>query len=560
MINYNSYSQMSNVALGKEKASLVLKHATVLDVFSEKWVQTDVAIENGVIVGLGSYEGKEELDLQGKYIVPGFVDSHLHLESTLVNPSELIHQALQFGTTTFIVDPHEAGNVAGLEGIQFIIDETSNVEGHVYVMAPSCVPAIDGEETGCILEAPKLSELKQNPRILGLGEVMDIPRVINGNVPMLKKLELYEDRVIDGHIIVVSDKELQAFVLAGVRTNHEAGSYEEAKAQVMAGVQVLIREGSAAHNLEAIVTGMIEDGVCCDKYSFCTDDKHIEDIIAKGHISYNVKRSIELGLDPIQTYKIASYNSCVAYHLRDQGAIAPGYKADLIILDDYKTVTIHDVLVGGKKISRTYTHDKKTPTHLLHTVNIGEFKPSQLDLPVTGPMPIINLIPGTLLTKMTHEEVPVSNGLFMENGTFNKITCIERHHATGHNGVGIIKGYDIKNGAIGTSVAHDAHNVIVVGDNDRDMLVVIERLKEIGGGYVIASEGNVVAELPLEIMGLITNQSHEVVDAKVAEMKEIAYSMGVNRGLDPFINLSFLCLTVIPEIKITTKGIAIFGE
>ena len=559
MINYNSYAQMSNVALGKEKASLVLKHATILDVFSEKWVQTDIAIENGFIVGLGSYEGKEELNLHGKYIVPGFVDSHLHLESTLVNPSELIHQAVQFGTTTFIVDPHEAGNVAGLEGIQFIIDETSHVEGHVYVMAPSCVPAIAGEETGCILEAPKLSELKENPRILGLGEVMDIPRVINGNIPMLKKLEVYEDCVIDGHIIGVSDKELQAFVLAGIRTNHEAGSYEEAKAQVMAGVQVLIREGSAAHNLEAIVKGIIEDGVCCDKYSFCTDDKHIEDIRSEGHISYNIRRSIELGLTPIQAYKMASTHPASCYGLKHLGAIAPGYSANLVILNDEQRVDIHEVFYKGKMIERVLVREEKVvPAELLHTINIGTFTKNKLDVFVEGPQAIINIVPGQIVTQKTVEEVPVENGLFKPNAEYNKITCIERYKASGRNGIGILKGFNLKNGAIASSFAHDSHNLIVVGDNDADMMVAIERIREIGGGYVIASKGKVVEELALEVMGLITNRPHEEVDAKVAKMKDIAYGMGVPKGLDPFINLSFLALTVIPEIRITTTGVMEF--
>lgn len=560
MINYKEYPVMAKVALGAEKASLVIKNVTYLDVFNEKWTNGDVAIENGYIVGIGDYNGYIEIDAKGKYLVPGFIDSHLHLESTLVNPSELIFQALQYGTTTFIVDPHEAGNVAGIDGINFMINETNDSEAHVYVMAPSCVPSIEGEDTGCVLEAPELAELKNNPRILGLAEVMDIPRVINGNEAMLQKLDVYKDRIIDGHIIGVNSKELQAFVLSGVKTNHEAGTYEEAKEQVAAGVQVLIREGSAAHNLDGIVKGIIADGVSTEKYSFCTDDKHIEDIIAHGHISYNVKRSIQLGLDPIKTYKMASYNTCVAYNLKDQGAIATGYKADFVLLDDYKKVKINDVFVAGRRISREYNHVKQTPANLLNTVNIGEFHSDKLTLKVTGEMPIINLVPSTLLTKMTTEDVPMYNGIFIQNNVYNKITCIERHHATGYNGIGILKGYGITNGAIGTSVAHDAHNVIVVGDNDSDMMVVINRLKEIGGGYVIASQGRVVAELLLEIMGLITNQPHEVVDTKVAEMKNIAYAMGVNQGLDPFINLSFLCLTVIPEIKITTRGISIFGQ
>ncbi len=557
-MDYTQYPALAAVALGKKKASLVVKNVQFLDVFNEEWVTGDVAVHGGYIVGVGTYDGEHEIDGAGKFLVPGFVDAHLHLESTLVNPSELIFEALQFGTTTFVVDPHEAGNVSGIAGVQYMIDETADTQAHVYVMAPSCVPAVPGEDTGFVLDGKALAKLKENPRILGLAEVMDIPSTLEGAPFMMEKLAVFDDRVKDGHIIGISHGELQAFSLAGIRTNHEAGTYEEAKAQVQAGIQVFIRQGSAARNLKAIVTGIVEDGVSTDSYSFCTDDKHIEDIISEGHISYNIKEAIALGLDPIKAYKMGCTNACRTYGLHNQGAIAPGYRADFVLLDDVKDVAIHSVYAAGEAVRKTYNHVKQAPDHLLHTIHMGDMNEQRLSLPVEGAEPIINMVPGQIVTKKTVEVVPQEDGYFKANHIYNKIACIERHHNTGRNGVGILKGYGIQNGAIATSVCHDSHNVIVVGDNDADMVLACERIAAIGGGYVIAHGGKIVGELPLEIMGLITNKPHEEVDGKVKEMKEIAYALGVDKRLDPFINLSFLALTVIPEIRVTTRGVVEF--
>lgn len=352
---------------------------------------------------------------------------------------------------------------------------------------------------------------------------------------------------------------MASYRLAGITTNHECISYEEAKEQVRNGIYVWIREGSAAHNLDAIVQGIVHNKANTEYYGFCTDDKHIEDIRSEGHISYNIRRSIELGLVPVKAYKMASTNTALCYHLKDLGAIAPSYKANLVVLDDANSVAIHEVFYKGKPIERVLVRkEKEVPKELLHTINIGTFTKEKLDINVEGPQAIINIVPGQIVTQKTVEDVPVESGLFKPNAEYNKITCIERYKASGRNGVGVLKGFNLKNGAIATSFAHDSHNLIVVGDNDADMMVAIERIREIGGGYVITSEGKVVEELALEVMGLITNRPHEEVDAKVAKMKDIAYSMGVPKGLDPFINLSFLALTVIPEIRITTTGVIEF--
>ena len=557
MIQFNA--KISRQAQGLDKAPVVLKGASVLNVFTDEWVKADIAIHDDTIIGVGTYTGETEYDYSGKYIVPGFIDSHLHLESTLVNPKELVFEASQVGTLGFIVDPHEAGNVAGIAGVEYMINETATAQGDVYVMAPSCVPAVPGEDNGAILDGDMLHKLQANPRILGLGEVMDCYSVINSDPYMMKKLDYFKDTIMDGHIIGLSPEQVASYRLAGITTNHECISYKEAKEQVKNGIYVWIREGSAAHNLDSIVKGLVEEQGNTERYGFCTDDKHIEDIRSEGHISYNIRRSIELGLTPVQAYKMASTHPASCYGLKHLGAIAPGYSANLVILNDEQRVDIYEVFYKGKPIERTLVREEKVvPAELLHTVNIGTFTKKKLDVIVEGPQAIINIVPGQIVTKKTVEDVPSKNGLFVPNDVFNKITCIERYKATGRNGVGILKGFNLKNGAIATSFAHDSHNLIVVGDNDADMMVAIERIREIGGGYVIASEGKVVEELALEVMGLITNRPHEEVDAKVAKMKDIAYGMGVPKGLDPFINLSFLALTVIPEIRITTTGVMEF--
>ncbi len=557
MIQFNA--KISRQAQGLDKAPVVLKGASVLNVFTDEWVKADIAIHDDTIIGVGTYTGETEYDYSGKYIVPGFIDSHLHLESTLVNPKELVFEASQVGTLGFIVDPHEAGNVAGISGIEYMINETATAQGDVYVMAPSCVPAVPGEDNGAILDGDELHRLQSNSRILGLGEVMDCYSVINADPYMLKKLNFFKNTVMDGHIIGLSPQQLASYRLAGITTNHECISYDEAKEQVKNGIYVWIREGSAAHNLDSIVKGIVGEQANTERYGFCTDDKHIEDIRSEGHISYNIRRSIELGLKPIEAYKMASTYPASCYGLKDLGAIAPGYSANLVILNDEQHVDIHEVFYKGKPIERVLVREEKVvPKELLHTINIGAFTKDKLDISVEGPQSIINIVPGQIVTKKTVEDVPSENGLFVPNDVFNKITCIERYKATGRNGIGILKGFNLKNGAIATSFAHDSHNLIVVGDNDADMMVAIERIREIGGGYVIASEGKVVEELALEVMGLITNRPHEEVDAKVAKMKDIAYGMGVPKGLDPFINLSFLALTVIPEIRITTTGVMEF--
>lgn len=425
MIQFNA--KISRQAQGLDKAPVVLKGASVLNVFTDEWVKADIAIHDDTIIGVGTYTGETEYDYSGKYIVPGFIDSHLHLESTLVNPKELVFEASQVGTLGFIVDPHEAGNVAGIAGVEYMINETASAQGDVYVMAPSCVPAVPGEDNGAILDGDMLHKLQSNPRILGLGEVMDCYSVINSDPYMMKKLDYFKDTIMDGHIIGLSPEQLASYRLAGITTNHECISYEEAKEQVKNGIYVWIREGSAAHNLDSIVKGLVEEQGNTERYGFCTDDKHIEDIRSEGHISYNIRRSIELGLTPIQAYKMASTHPAACYGLKHLGAIAPGYSANLVILNDEQRVDIHEVFYKGKPIERVLVREEKVvPAELLHTINIGTFTKEKLDVSVEGPQAIINIVPGQIVTQKTVEEVPVENGLFKPNAEYNKINNLYR--------------------------------------------------------------------------------------------------------------------------------------
>lgn len=564
-MNYNNYLKLSKIAQNEEKSEKVLKNAKILNVFTEEIIEGNIAISDGIIIGIGNYSGIEEIDLKGKYVVPGFVDSHLHLESTMVEPKIFLKEAVKSGTTTFIVDPHEAANVAGNDGIDYILNETENTLGNVFVMIPSCVPATNFEDNGVTLNSKDMEKYLEHPRVLGLAEVMDTRAVINCDINMLDKLKLFENKNIDGHAPALSDEELNAYVLAGVKTDHEAVTYEYAKKEVERGMYSLIREGSAAKNLEAIVKGIVKDNISTSRFCFCTDDKHIEDIRKEGHISYNIKKAIELGIEPIKAYKMATIQSteCIGKS-KKIGAVAPGYKADLVVLNNFEKVEIDSVYFNGENVENiliTENIENKWSEKLKKTVKLKDFSIEKLKLKVENEnnFPIVNTIPGQIVTEKIFEkiEINIENGekIFKANENYNKIAVIERHNNTGKVGVGVLKGFGIKNGAIASTVAHDSHNIVVVGDNDRDMELAVKELEKVQGGYTLVEKGKVVDTLPLVIMGLISDRPHEEVNEKLEKMIKYSKKMGINEKIDPFINLSFMALPVIPEIRVTARGI-----
>lgn len=547
---------MADMALGREKASLVFKNAKVVQVFTNEIIEGDIAVSEGTIVGIGEYDGIQEIDLQGKYVCPGFIDAHLHLESTLVNPGELIQQAGLKGTTTFIVDPHEAANVSGKDGIDYILNETEEAQANVYVMVPSCVPAGPYEDNGYILSASEMESYKNNPRILGLGEVMDCGAVLECENQMIKKLSLFEDRIMDGHAGYLDEKQTQCYALAGIQTDHECCTYEDAMREMRAGFQILVREGTAAKNLESIIRGVVENNIPCHQLAFCTDDKHIEDIQKQGHISYNVKKAIGLGLDAIEAIKIGSLYPAKRYGLTNLGAIAPGYQADFLVLSDLEKVEVEQVYYKGTQVVQKETGKHQPPEKLTKTVHIKFDGVEELRLPMSGSRAkVIEVIPGEILTNELIANVQVKDGYFAADDVYQKIAVVERHHATGKKAIGIVKGFFLKNGAIASTVGHDSHNLIAVGDNDEDMYRAIMALKECGGGYTVVETGKEPVVLPLEIMGLISNKSYSEVQTQLKLMIDQARSMGVPEEIAPFITLSFLALPVIPQLRITTRGL-----
>ena len=560
---YRKYSQM---ARGLEKAELVFKNGRVFSSGTGEFIEGDVAVADGIVIGVGTYEGETEIDLDGKVICPGFIDSHLHLESTLVTPGELVRQAAQCGTTTFIVDPHESANVSGTDGIDYILDQTEDAPANVYVMMPSCVPATHVDDNGCTLTAGKMKGYLDHPRILGLGEVMDAPSVINGSIAMHEKLRLFQDRVKDGHAPFLAPGDLAAYVLGGIDIDHECVDYEYAMAEARNGMQVLIREGSAARNLDAIVKGIVEHHTDTSSFCFCTDDKHIEEIRKEGHINYNVKRAVQLGLPVEKALQMATIQPARCYGLYQLGMIAPGRQADFVILDNVTDLNVVDVYHCGKRVIRDEKVEvKPCPPHLKNTVHVSGFSEERLKLKHPGGKAhVIQMLEKQIVTSDVVEEVPwkVLDGekYFVPDGEYQKIAVIERHKNTGKMGVGIVKGYGIRGGAIASSVSHDSHNIIVVGDNDRDMALAVKEMMRTQGGYTLVRDGEIYGTLPLPVMGLMSDAGYESVNEALAKMIPKAYEMGVKDGFDPFITLSFMALPVIPEIRITPRGIYLVKE
>ena len=551
------YQKCSEVTRGLEKAELVLKNARIVNVFTREILNGDIAIENGLISGIGSYEGKKEINLEGRYVCPGLIDSHLHLESTLVTPAELVTVAARHGTTTFIVDPHESANVSGLKGIDYILNQTEDVEANVFVMMPSCVPATAIDDNGCTITAQDMVPYLNNRRILGLGEVMDYISVVTADEAMHSKLDLFRERVRDGHAPFLAESDLQAYVMAGITTDHECSDFDYAMRERRCGMTVHIREGSAARNLKAIVSGIVRNQMNGEGFCFCTDDKHIEDIEKEGHIDHNVRKAIKLGMNPIDAICMATINSAKCYGLRRLGAVATGYQADLLVLDDLENMTIHDVYYNGQRIDQdSEIRVRECPAELKNTVHVGNFAVDDLTLESPdGSFHVIGMQEGEITTVRKRVQLFAGPGVFHADADYQKIAVIERHKATGKTGVGIVSGFGIRGGAIASSVSHDSHNIIVIGDNDQDMALAVQELIRTQGGYTLIADHQVFDTLELPVMGLMSDAGFRYSHIKLKRMIEKAHEMGVPDGIAPFITLSFMALPVIPEIRITPRGI-----
>jgi len=551
-----------DVAAGRAKAQTVFKNINLVNVFTGEIYKTDVAVHDGYIAGIGEYTGAVELDMEGKYLAPGFMDGHVHIESSMVTPGEFARAVAARGTTAMIADPHEIANVKGIAGIKYMLEGTENLPIDVYVMLPSCVPATPFENSGSVLKAEDLMEIINHPRVLGLGELMDFTNVIHNEKSIMNKIVLAKNanKFIDGHGPLISGKDLNAYISAGVRTEHECTSAEEARERLRLGMHVMLREGSAARNVIDLLPALNESSIA--RCMFCTDDRHPEDILIEGHIDNNIRLAINQGVDPVKAIQMATLNVARCYNLERVGAIAPGYKADMVVLNDLEGLEIYQVYKEGKLIAQEgkalFEIKSINDSKMRNSVNIKPLAEDCFSITTEEQgLRVIGLQAHSLVTKDLWRNVNIAAGKYStdEGKVLLKIAVIERHNATGNIGLGLVEGLGLRNGAIASTVAHDSHNIVVIGDSDMDMRTAAEHLQEIGGGIAIASEGSIIRSLPLPIGGLMSDIPLEELQEQLEDMLDTAYKMGVSKDYDPFMTLAFLALPVIPELKVTDLGL-----
>ncbi|MBR3277542.1 MAG: adenine deaminase [Lachnospiraceae bacterium] len=557
-ISDSQLKALISAARGEVQADLVLKNAKILNVFTGDTEEGDVAVNGGFIAGIGTYEGKEEIDIGGRVICPGLIDSHIHIESSMMTPAEFAKAVIPHGTVAVVTDPHEIANVAGEDGISFMLENSRGLPMDVFFMLPSCVPATPLDEAGAVLDADVLSHFYSEERVLGLAELMNSYGTVRGDADIIRKIQGAEShgRNIDGHAPMMTGNELNAYVAAGVRSDHECSVFEEAEEKFRRGQWIMIREGTAAQNLEALLP------LFDDKYAarclLATDDKHAGDLITKGHIDYIIRKAIKAGKSPANCIRMATVNAAEYFGLKNRGAVAPGYIADLIVVDSLEDFNVVKVFKNGRLVAEdgSLAMDVNKPAvdewkywRVLHSFNSGEITADGFKLKEGGSKKrVIKLIPGEILT----DEVIVDAS---DTEDIIKIAVIERHKNTGHIGVGLVTGYGLKKGAIASSIAHDSHNLIAVGTNDDDMALAANTVRANEGGLAIACDGKVLGALALPIGGLMCDMDVSEIEEKLSAMKEQARLLGVPEGIDPFMTLAFTALPVIPKLRILTKGV-----
>ncbi|MFA6941277.1 MAG: adenine deaminase [Clostridiaceae bacterium] len=537
-------------------ADMVLKNGNIVDVFNGEIVKADLAVYKDKIVGIGDYSGAIEIDCSGKYITPAFIDSHVHIESSRVTPKVFSQILLKKGVLTAICDPHEIANVLGSDGLEFMLEDSRKAAVDLYFMLPSCVPATPCEDNGAKLLAKDLERFKHRDRVLGLGEVMDVPSVINSDPDMMDKLEMFRDKIIDGHSPCISPEILDAYVISGIKTDHECETPIEAVEKVRRGLYVMLRLGSAARNLEKILPAVSSNNY--KRFLFCTDDKDITDLEREGSVDYNVKLSVKLGLDPIKALTIASLNSAECYGLKNRGALAAGYKADVLILDDLKDFNISKIVRNGKIV-------KAKPYNTLissfnSSMNMGKVKKEAFDIKAEkDTVNVIKTTKNSLITERVKRKANIENGLIesVQGDDILKIAVFERHKNTGKYFVGFIEGFHLKDITIAQTIAHDSHNMILIGSSCLEKAA--NRLIEIGGGIVLLYKGEIVEELSLPIAGIMTDQNPEIVIKKIDKMNKFI-NKGKENDSNVLLILGFMALTVIPYFKITDRGLYDFNK
>lgn len=555
--------EMILAARGDLAPDLVLKNARIVNVFTKEIESGDVAIKDGYIVGIGEFDGEEEIDIGGRIICPGLIDGHIHIESSMISPSEFAGAVAPHGTTAVIADPHEIANVAGEEGIRYMLEASEGLPVDIFFMLPSCVPATPLDESGADLSADELEPFYKEERVAGLAELMNSFGTVRADEEIIRKIQganSYGKR-IDGHAPFLTGKDLNAYITAGVRSDHECSSAEEAIEKLKLGQYIMIREGTAARNLEALLP--LFDDKYCDRCMLVTDDKHGSDLIDNGHIDYIIRKAIRAGKDPLNAIKMATLNAAMYFGLKDRGAIAPGYIADIIVLSDLEEFTVEKVFKNGRltvdggknvrAIKLPLINKEKYP-RVFNSFNLREIKPSDLEIRDEGTKKrVIKVIPSQILTE---ELIVESSSKQAEpDKDIIKLAVIERHKGTGHTGVGFVSGYGLKKGAIASSVAHDSHNLIVAGCTDDDMALAANTVRENGGGLAVVCDGKVLSSLPLPIGGLMCEMNVNEVEDILRVMKEQARQLGVNEGIDPFMTLAFTALPVIPKLRLLTQGV-----
>ena len=550
-----------------EPADFILRNARVADVFSLTWRTADVVVAKGRIVAIdshGQYEAKEEEDAAGRYVIPGLMDAHIHIESSMLTPEQFSRILLPHGVTSVVTDPHEIANVAGTEGLQYMLDAAKEAELDIYYMLPSSVPATSFEHSGAVLTAEDLIPFVGEARVLGIAEVMDYPAVLAGQESMLEKIQLghHHRMIVDGHGAGLSPAQITGYRAAGIHTDHECINAEEALDRVEQGMYVLIREGSAAKNLKDVLPAVNSSNA--RRFAFCTDDKHLDEIIQEGTINHAVALAIKEGMEPLQAIQLATLNAAECYRLHNQGALAPGYAADFVMLEELEAIKPAAVWKNGRKVAEAGTmltqspSKVEVPARILQSVRLPELTAADLALPMKGMTAnIIEVIPNQIVTKRLQAEVDVEEGYFkpsMEKD-YLKIAVFERHHLRGTKSVAIVHGLGLQAGAVATTIAHDSHNAIVVGTNDEDMLVALRALEQMNGGLVVVKAGKVLAQMALPVGGIMTNMEAQQAEQQLQEVHKALHILHPTCHFHLFLTLSFLSLPVIPALKLTDTGL-----
>ncbi|MCY8103712.1 adenine deaminase [Bacillus mojavensis] len=565
-MNKEALVKRLNASARRQKADIVIKNGKIMDVYNHEWIYEDIAITDGVIVGLGQYEGEETIDAEGQIIVPGFIDGHVHIESSMVTPIEFAKAVLPNGVTTIITDPHEIANVSGQEGIKFMIEQARQTPLNIHFMLPSSVPAASFERSGAVLRAADLEPFYEEKEVLGLAEVMDYVSVEQGEADMVNKLldARSAGKRIDGHLAGLSTDLINIYRTALVLTDHEVTTKEEALDRIRRGMYVMMREGSVAKNTLKVLPAVNEKNA--RRFFFCTDDKHVDDLLSEGSVNHQVKMAIQAGLDPFLAYQLGSLNAAECYGLDTKGAIAPGFDADLLFISDVENVTVTKTMVKGqtvaednKAVGQAQVHTLTPDPALLDSVNLAApLSEQDFHMPINPQqqMNVIQIIPNQLETRLVSVPAPEAH-IFQPDIELDllKIAVVERHKGLKETGLGIVKGFGLKSGAIATTISHDSHNIIAVGTNDADIAAAVNKLQEIGGGLTVIKDGEELHSVPLPIGGLLSDQSAELVNQSLMTLHEKLSFIGFKDRFNPFLTLSFLALPVIPDIKMTTTGL-----